>query len=583
MRLRKKTLVVIGVISLLLAIGLYLASMAILLNSYRDLEEKDVKENVNRTLDALKEDICSLSSTNSDWSKWDDTFNFVTGNYNEYIEENIDYNTLINLDINLVIFTNSSGQVIFGALYNLENEEEQPVPQSLLDLIYQGSYLVNHSDVYDAISGIINLMEGSILISSQPILNNDWVLPIGGTLIFGRFIEALKLESLSERVHLSITTNNYDDPQMASDFQNAKSKLSADKLIAVQILNDKSVAGYALIEDIYGNPALILKAEMPRDIYNQGVITLNLFIIFSAILGIIYIVLMIYFLDSQILSRLSRLSNDVNGIIKGEKKCAKVTVAGNDEISSLGIEINKMLSSQELRKKKLESSNKELEQFAYVVSHDLQEPLRMVDSYLSLIKRRYEGKLDDEADEFIEFAADGARRMKAMINDLLIYSRVETRGNSFKPTDINAIIENTKKNLKVAIEEKNGIIKSEHLPTVMADESQMIQLFQNLINNAIKYHGKEQPNVTISAKNLSNEWLFSVKDNGIGIDPKHSERIFQIFQRLHTREEYPGTGIGLAVSKKIVERHGGRIWVESEPGMGSTFYFTIPNNGGVRP
>jgi PAS domain S-box-containing protein len=230
----------------------------------------------------------------------------------------------------------------------------------------------------------------------------------------------------------------------------------------------------------------------------------------------------------------------------------------------------------------LERSNKELEQFAYVASHDLQEPLRMVSSYTQLLERRYKAKLDNDAQEFIAYAVDGANRMQRLIQDLLSFSRVSTRGNPFRPTDCNVVLGQARTNLDVIIRENNALVTNDELPLVMADETQLLLVFQNLINNAIKFRSKELPHVQVSAEKNGHEWIFSVRDNGQGIDPQYYDRIFVIFQRLHAKEEYPGTGIGLAICKRIVERHGGRIWLESKPGKGSTFYFTIPVRGGEK-
>jgi PAS domain S-box-containing protein len=228
------------------------------------------------------------------------------------------------------------------------------------------------------------------------------------------------------------------------------------------------------------------------------------------------------------------------------------------------------------KSEELARSNADLALFAYAASHDLQEPLRTITSFVQLLQKRYHGKIDPDADEFIDFIVGGTKRMQQLINDLLTYSRVNTRKGPLSPMKIEDVLQKAMQNLRYILEEVKGTVIYEEMPSIVADEPQMTQLFQNLIGNALKFHGEEAPKVEISAARKGNDWIFSVKDNGIGIDPQYKDRIFEIFQRLHTREEYSGTGIGLAIAKKIVERHGGRIWVDGEPGKGTTFRFTIP-------
>jgi chemotaxis family two-component system sensor kinase Cph1 len=268
--------------------------------------------------------------------------------------------------------------------------------------------------------------------------------------------------------------------------------------------------------------------------------------------------------------------NDENGNFKEfgiavidiiAQKKAETALSENTENNKL--ELNKLIV-------KLKNSNSELQQFAYVSSHDLKEPLRMITSFLQLLQKRYADELDEDANDFINYAVEGAKRMDMMINDLLEYSKIESQEREFKYIQSEKILETVLINLNPLINDTNAIITHDQLPLIYTNDQLMIQLFQNLIANAIKYHSEKIPEIHISANKSDNKYIFTLKDNGIGIKPKHLERIFTIFQRLHTREEYEGSGIGLAISKKIIQKHRGKIWAESELGKGSTFYFTIP-------
>ena len=260
-----------------------------------------------------------------------------------------------------------------------------------------------------------------------------------------------------------------------------------------------------------------------------------------------------------------------------------------DSLTRLPVSVRRALREKEFERERkraqkelarkiteLARSNHDLEQFAYVASHDLQEPLRMVAAYTQLLAEKYKGRLDEQADKYIHYAVDGANRMQTLIQDLLAFSRAGKEGMALAPTDCNTLVEAALKNLEAAIHDGQATVNYGGLPTISANGGQLQQVFQNLIGNAIKFRGADPPVIDISADQVGEDWLFAVSDNGIGIAPEHAENIFVVFQRLHTREEYSGNGIGLAICKKIIQRHGGRIWVESQAGQGTTFKFTLP-------
>jgi signal transduction histidine kinase len=360
-----------------------------------------------------------------------------------------------------------------------------------------------------------------------------------------------------------------------------------------RMISHGSLKAYLLRDNIIMLYESTLRAETAEQ--TRGVLVVLAFIGG----GIIAIIFNSMIIGKTLAKRITVLSRGVATIGAGDFD-HRIAIEGDDELSALALASNEMASSlkasyisiENLQREvterirlenklketliEVQRSNRELEQFAYVASHDLQEPLRMVSSYTQLLAESYKNQLDDKAHKFIHYAVDGAVRMQLLINDLLAYSRIGTKGKPLEPTDAHAVLGEVISNLKMYIDEAKAIITNDELPEVRADDSQLVQLFQNLISNAIKFKGEAVPRVHVSARDEGQEWLFSVRDNGIGIEQEYADKVFVIFQRLHTKEEYPGSGIGLAICKKIVERHGGRIWFESVVGKGTTFYFTLP-------
>ena len=284
--------------------------------------------------------------------------------------------------------------------------------------------------------------------------------------------------------------------------------------------------------------------------------------------------------ETMTTGELGHLSMTFDHMAEGLQRQFQERVRAEEALRQLNLELENRV---EARTRELKRSNEALEQFAYVASHDLREPLRMVTSYMALLEKRYGDRLDQDAREFIGYAVDGADRMHRLIGDLLAYSQVQTKAKPFEVVVCHDLLREVIDNLQVAIAEKKAVVEVESLPTVRGDATQLSQLFQNLIANAIKFRGDAPPRIKVSAQRDNGNWVFSVSDNGIGIPEEHSKKIFIIFQRLHARDRYPGTGIGLSICQKIVERHGGSIWVSSVAGEGSTFFFTLPVNREEEP
>lgn len=783
MKLDNKVLLIVSAAMAGLIIALYAISSTIVLDGFSRVEEQNTRQNVERFIDALSDDLAELSTTADNWAKWDETYAFIENTNDNYTRSYLYDEEFGILKVNLIFLVNSSGQITYAKSVDLDSMKEMPVSKVALQNLIQ-----QHPETESNFSGIFVFPEGTMLIAGRPILTSAGSGPSRGTLVMGRLMDSREINKLADVTQLSVTAIQLNDPKMPADFQSVSSLFTEGISIIVRPLNEDSIAGYTIVRDINGKPALFLRVYMPRVIFQQGKASLNYYLLSLLAVGMVFGAGMRWLLKKQLISQslaeeseekyrtiiensndmiwtadlqsrflfCNRRTEEISGyrveewrgksylplvvekdlpfltevfsnVLKGQPQHYEATIkkrdgstlilsintaplyskgvmigtvsfgrditerkklealakkredqlkeaqrlarlgswlwdvkadtlTWSDELYDIfGIDkqlpppnyeslskhytpetwalhnkvVNKALESgepyqeefefirpegshgwliargeairdesgkiiqlygtaQDITERKnaeiklahlledLKRSNADLEQFAHMTAHDLQEPLRMVACYVQMLEKRYKGRLDPDADEFIGYAVEGAQRMSKMLNDLLTYSSFDKSVKPLTKTDCGSVLDRVLSELAVNVRESGAKITHDPMPYVLADETQLTHVFRNLIENAIKFRSVAFPNIHIGAKQSGSEWIFSVSDNGIGIEPEYFERIFMISHRLHAPGKYPGTGVGLAICKKIVERHGGRIWVESRPGEGSTFYFTIP-------
>lgn len=576
MTIRIKILVVIILTLSGLALSLKLILQKYLLHNFDMTESHYVLSDMNDFMKILEMKVGDLDVYAADWAQWDDTYRFVQDQNAAYRESNLQDTAFRSGKLNLAIFVNDQGRVVFSKAYDYRHDKKMDVPSIFL----QGpdfDALVHHVAADSDKKGILLSGKDIYLISSRPVLKSDLSGPMKGTLIFGRIFDDEQRRALEEIVGQRLS---FLPVAGASDLIVSESNPQA-----VVPLSERVIKGFSLIKDILGRPVLVAQLEGDRAIHLYGKETQRFLFLLLFICVFAFGIANLIFLERAVLSKITSLGGDFLEIQKTGDLSHRVVVEGRDEIAHFSQGVNRTLESLEKSKKdliaskvELERSNRDLEQFGHVISHDLREPLRKILSFGDLLKHRYAGVLEDQGKDYLERMQKAAQRMDDLIASLLKYARVSREARPNEVVDLHLTVEEVLSDLEPRIVDSKARVDVGALPQVKGDRVLLRQLFQNLIANALKFSKKgETPHVSVSlVERRDNRVTIKVEDQGIGFDPQYAKKIFEPFRRLHTREEYEGTGIGLAICQKIVEAHGGKIQADGEPGKGARFLITLP-------
>ncbi|WP_202951140.1 CHASE4 domain-containing protein [Synechococcus sp. PCC 7336] len=715
---------IVGTAFGIIFLGQFAIARFILLDSYVQLEVDKARVDAARIQNALDTKLAQLDGFSRDYAAWDDTYDFVESGNPAYMQSNVVDSTFIDGELNVLIVANRSGELPIAAGFDLEAETRVPPPPELIQLAAVGHPLFVHPDANSSHVGILPLSEGLMLVASQPVLTSNYDGPVRGAFIVGRWLDSAAVSEVSEMTELPVSLHRYYTPGLAPNPQAIAAAMDAENEgVAVQILDGSTIASYASMRDLSGQPALMLSAQTPRRIYERGRASLTYYFWSTLCIGLVLCGVALLLLEKLVLARLTCLSQGVSEIGTTARLDQRLLLSGRDELASLAGTINQSLdrlehsqralqeseeryalsvrgandgvwdwnlrsgelylsprgksllgygddeigdrpeewfqrvhpqdiervksaiaahqegqtdqfeSEYRIRHKhgsyrwvlcrgvavraesgepermagsltditdrklvadllarqasELKRSNQELEQFASVASHDLQEPLRKIQAFGDRLHRKFSSELGERGRDYLNRMQEASQRMQTLIQDLLACSQVTTNAQPFALVSLEDIVKAVLSNLEECIQQTDATVEVGPLPDIEAEPFQMRQLFQNLIGNALKFSQPGQPpEIAVKSEIVAVEsqgeeagrdicriW---VEDNGIGFDEQYRERIFEMFQRLHGRSHYPGTGIGLAVCRKIVERHSGTISARSQPNRGATFTLTLP-------
>lgn len=598
MSIRRKTILIIGATLIGMIVVVYGVSQLIFLNSFVQLEEKTVNGDVQRALNALNDRTDVIVSTNQDWSHWTDDYNFVAdpAANDSFRHDNTHDGIFTTYGLNVMLFINSENKIVFEKGFDLNAGQEVPVPDSLSPYILPDGILLKHTDSSGGIDqgpveGIIMLPEGPMFISSSAILTTELEGPSHGSLIWGRYLNAQEIQNVTDKTRLSVNIYQMNDPQLPADYQNAAAALQGGTNIVTKPLDSQTIAGYTLLNDLFGKPALIFRVDIPRDIYGQGQASVFYFIIALLVVGVIFVGATLILLERIIISRLAFLNREVSDIRISTDLKTRVYASGEDELSSLATTINQMLDALSQAHENLEHHRDQAldalrlkAQIMANVSHDARTPLNIITLRIEMLQHGLYGPVTPQQSETLESIKVNASQLLFFINNLLDQAQLEAGKVKLDRVELRPreLLENLQVSMSPLANKKGLALRTEvddNVPqALLGDPNRINQILSNLVVNAIKF--TDQGSVEVRFLRADNtHWAFRITDTGPGIPLEDQSRIFEAFWQVDgssTRKVTRGVGLGLSIVSQLTNLMGGHVSVQSKVGVGSTFTVVLP-------